>query len=179
MMNWANVDYLQIPDGLVKSIAIGGVQVWKRRFLNLVYTSTEADDVTIYGDGKGYIPNQRLNSSGVPTTSGAGEAIHTGFIPYKGGAVRVKGSTASGSSTGNYVCCYDANHNHIRYVTMHNCGTYELQSDGTYMLTVGAGGLANWLSSNFSITTPIAYIRVSMAKCTADNFIVTIDEEIK
>lgn len=180
MINWANIKYLKIPDGNVKTISIGGVKVWESGYFNLVHTSIGTDG-KLY-NGKGYQENYRLNSSGVPASLTG--AIHSGFIPYSGGVIRVKGSTVAVSTSGHYIACYDANFNCIRSATSSSIanyakyGSYVQQSDGTYLLTVS--DLALYLSENYSIDIAnIKYIRVSMPSCTAANFVVTIDEEIK
>lgn len=180
MINFADVKYLRIPNGVVKAISIGGTLVWKSGYLNLVPLSIDTDG-SIY-NGKGYKENYRLNSSGVP--SALNGAIHSGFIPYTaGGVIRAKGCTVPVSQSGQYVACYDANFNCLKSATSSSIaayakyGSYVQQSDGKYLLTVS--DLALYLSESYSIDiNNVKYVRISMPSCAAADFIVTIDEEI-
>lgn len=182
MINWANVKYLKIPEGNAKAISIGGVQVWKSGYLNLVPTSIDSDK-SIF-NGTGYKENTRLNSSGALSTSSASGCIVSGFIPYSGGVIRAKGSTAAIGQSGHYVAVYGDNFNCLKSATSSSIaayakyGSYAQQSDGTYLLTVSNPAL--YLSENYSIDIAnVKYIRVSMPSCSSTNFVVTIDEEIE
>lgn len=182
MIKWTDVKYLKTPDGNIKTISFGGVQVWRSGYLNLVQTSIDTDK-SIF-NGTGYKENTRLNSSGVLSTSSASGCIVSGFIPYSGGIIRVKGSTAAVGQSGHYIACYDSDFNCLKSATSSSIanyakyGSYAQQSDGTYLLTVS--DLALFLSENYSINiSDVKYIRVSMPSCTHTDFIVTIDEEIE
>ena len=184
MINFTKVKSLRIPNGDVKSITISGVRVWKGGFINLVSSSIDKNG-SIYNT-TGYMTGARLNSSGEVKTYGG--AIHSGFIPYAfGDVIRAKGSTsASVGDSANYVQIYDASFNLIKSFTASSLtvssdnkyGTYQLQSDGTYLLTIF--DIAGWVAANLSTldTTNVAYLRISMAQCAAADFIVTIDDEI-
>ena len=182
MIDFSNVTGITIPEGRVRVIQIGGVQMWKGSALNLVTTSIDTDG-SIY-NGTGYMEDYRLNSSGVVTAQS--DAIHSGFIPYTwGGVIRAAGSTATIGVSGHYIAFYDESFTCVKSITSSSVatssgtyGSYSQRDDGTYLLTVI--NLDTFFEVNYPDidTSTIKYVRVSMPVCKGDDFIVTIDEEI-
>ncbi len=146
-------------------------------YTNLVPTSIDTDG-SIY-NGTGYMLNYRLNSSG--TLTAKDNAIASGFIKYGNNVLRVYGYSGSSiGDNGNYVAFYDSGFAKT-YVTNYqscvNAGATFIEQNGLYMLTVDPSVITdNVLKSYFANA---AYIRCGAAQVdSADDFVVTLDEEI-
>jgi hypothetical protein len=181
MINFADVKSIAIPEGNVRSVSFGGVVVWKLGMLNLVPYSI-GEDGTVYNNGLGYMDDYRLNSSGVPTAMTG--ATHSGFITFSNtDIIRAKGSAAPSSSGGQYIAFYDENFNKILSITLsalepRPSTTYELQSDGQYLLTVDIATALTDTAVGTDVIANAKYFRVSFASCKGEDMIITINEEI-
>ena len=144
---------------------------------NRVPTSIDTDG-SIY-NGNGYMEGYRLNSSG--TTTALAGAVNSGFIPYNGEVIRIWGTTSSNAvNTGNYIAMYDSSFAKIYVLAMGNAttmgGSWEAKN-GKYMLTFDPAVCTNATIKNYF--TSAKYIRASMAECTGENFVVTLNEPIE
>lgn len=186
-MDLSKVTSITTPKGVVIKIVSGGKTLWQKvteQLKNWVKYSTEADGITIYNGGLGYMDNYRMNSSGeVKAASGM---CHCGYIPVKiGDIIRAKGSTAGvATAGGHYFTIYDASFNRLATYGLNNCtassffsATYATQADGFDMFTLDTAK-ASTNNSCLSNMQKAAYFRISFASCKGVNFIVTVNEEI-
>lgn len=145
-------------------------------YTNLVPTSIDTDG-SIY-NGTGYQEGYRLNSSGVPAELAG--AVHSGYIPYNGEVIRVYGATNSSAGySGNYIRFVDSSFAGLGQYGMGNMvdyGSEWTEKDGKYMLTFDLAIFNN--DTVKSVAAQAKYIRVSLAVCTGENFVVTLDEPI-
>lgn len=181
-MDFTKIKKLTIGGVELKQLLVGGIQVWKSGYKNWVKYSTEADDVTIYGedyngDGTkdGYKDGYRIRSGGAEATLRGGRI--TGFIPVvAGNAVRFYGWNREYISTGNAVNFYDASHTNI--------GQFTSQP---YGYGICSGNIPTVTKTNevYQFTVPnnanIRYMRVSATHgydVLPPEMVVTVNEEI-
>ena len=154
-------------------------------FINQVPISIDTNGSVF--NGKGYIENKRLSSSGA--MKDLDRSITTGFMPAKGGdVIRIfHCDFATNAHASNYICAYDSNfalvgglatRNGYDNLTVYSTdinGGYTFDTDKNVTLTLNA--VAN-----------IAYIRVSSAGASVsavdgltfdpEDMIITVNEEI-
>lgn len=181
MIDFVNVKGIQIPEGVVRSVTVGGALAWKLAMLNIVPYSIDADG-TIYNEC-GYMDDYRLSSSGTPTqTSGA---THTGFIGFSNtDVIRAKGSTGDSSLGGQYIIFFDEGFNKVLHASLSSisgrpCASYELQPDGQYLLTVDISTALTDTDAGYDAIANARYFRISFAQCKGKDMIVTINEPIE
>lgn len=157
-----------IYNGLSTTFTVVGVKTVS--YTNQIPISIDTDG-SIF-NGKGYIENTRLSSSGV-AKEGA-KVYTTGYIPAsKNAVVRIAGVEWYNVQQGaNYVCAYDKNFGFISAVN--STGYY---NGGTVT------GNANLTTVTLLDNENIAYIRVSIHKnnteVAGEDLIVTVNEPIE
>ena len=167
-----------LPDGYI--YAYMKTIKYEDGYTNHIATSINTDG-SVFNE-KGYKTDYRLNSSGTETALTG--AICSGFIPYNGEIIRVYGDThVSGSgATGNYLVCYNKNFEIINVPLAANAICTE--TDGAIWETIDGKSL--WTIDPAKITTTnyansiskAVYIRCSLAKCSTEDFVVTLNEDI-
>lgn len=182
-MDFSQIISCAIPNGETVKIEVNGAVIWElaetEAYKNWANYAIDTNG-SLYNDC-GYMEDYRLNSSGVAKQLTG--AIHSGFIPVVyGDVILAKGCTAAIGSGGNYFGIYDENFTLLSILTMsvlsganYCSATYQLQSDGFYMLTVDTSKAGATLLANMK---KAKYFRVSFGACEPENFIITVNEEI-
>lgn len=185
-MDFANLKSLTIPEGEVVSITVGGVEIWKSGYTNLVPLSTEADGVTIYNGGLGYKDGYRVRSGGAEATQN--QTAITGYIPFVKGDKLYIYPPFVGANTSNTVNFYDGDFNCLgQYASP---GVYYGFCNSTFKPT-DVNGATMFDISNVTVSgvENIAYVRIGNIIRDGDGFnaiiasgsqmIITKNEEIE
>lgn len=166
-MDFSQIKKLSISGIELRQLFVGGIQVWKSGYKNLIETATaEPGGTEIYG-GTGYKDGKRWSLSG-GKESDAASARLSGWIHFTPGATyRVKNFYAQyGYNNGLYFVLWNSDGSvsvyHFDYQNTPNYASYNLDTD-TWMIT---------LTSNEA-----QYFRLSGFKGAYEP-IVTMNEEI-
>lgn len=163
-MNFANVESITIPDGVVTKIMNGSKVLWEKiKTVNLIKTALAAPDSTEIYYEIGYRDGYRWSSSGKKESADTTGRI-TGWIPFVSGATyRIKNfymSKTTGYVSGGYLVFY-ANDGTITTKTI---GRTNANYDATTDTFVWS-----------EVSSSRKYFRVSAYKCDAAP-IITMDE---
>lgn len=162
-----------LADGNLYQYKMTETEVATGGYDNRLEKATETyNGTTIYGDGKGYVTDVRLSSSGSVSTSQGEGLLTTGFISATNGGsldgarIRTVGFVNTGAPMNCYVIAYNASGEKIGY------RQWSDDSADTY--------IADFTLDSETYGTGIKYIRISAsAKGGTLPSIVTINEEIK
>ena len=185
-MDFANLKSLTIPEGEVVSITVGGVEIWKSGYTNLVPLSTEADGVTIYNGGKGYKDGYRVRSGGAEQEQL--QTAITGYIPFVKGEKLYIYPPFVGANTSNTVNFYDSGFNCLGQVAEPS-GYYGFCNSAFRTTVVNGVSVLDISNVTVSGITNVAYVRVGNVIRSHDSFtavitsgsqmIITKNEEIE
>ena len=144
-------------------------------YTNVLPTAKDADRATVL-NGKGYLDDTRLSSSGATSTSNADGMNASGFIfPVKEGDIlRIKGLTPK-QSAASYIISYDAGNTLVK--------AYTLSQDGTPAQWVVKNALTSYVDGVMTISLKSQYFgtgfnAIRFSGVIGDGAIVTINEEI-
>ena len=183
-MNFINLKALAIPEGNVKSIAIGGVEVWNSgrgstdpiepTYENLLPKSEDISSKDAF-NGTGYMMGKYLSSSSPYYSSGKDNEWVTGCIPYTvDKSIYIKG-----------VSFTTASHDRMYFFTDKATRVAPGINNGTTGLA--AYFTIKQLGTDYHKLTPISgsglptsaqWVRMSFTTGTPANVIITVDEEI-
>ena len=192
-MRFADVKKLFIPEGEVRRIERGGDVLWKGGYTNLIPMAIDTDG-SVY-EGKGYIEDYRLSSSG--SLSEQAGTVTTGFIPCRAGDLIRMGGALFASPAGNcYLAFYDAG-----FALLGSINCYPSSGSSTGYATTSRGivtqkstGAVSSIASGFYPTvhkgvtvfdwhgftdgSKVAYFRVNGVG-RGGEMVVTVNEEIE
>lgn len=191
-MSFAFASYprLEIPEGRVKKITrkSDGLVLWEAGYINMVPLSINADG-SIYNGGLGYKDGYRIRSGGAEGESG--NAVCTGFIPFKKGDVLRIYPAFVGRNTDNAINFADASFTNLGQNTATGssygiCGTNDALWDAALKNAVDGVSVVD--ISNIPNAGDVAYVRITNFYGTSSGqtspissgaeLIVTVNEEI-
>lgn len=169
----------------MKKLAINGVQIWKKPYVNWARKAIDTDG-SIY-NGVGYKDGYRVRSGGAEQESN--ETACTGFIPVSAGdVVRFSGFPwFTGTASQNALNASDANFTNLGQFTMGQNSKYGI-FESTYSAYTASSiveektGVWKWIVP--PAASGIVYIRITACDytnhtATGKDMIVTINEEIE
>ena len=186
MIDFSGMKKLFIGGVELKQLFINGTQVWKAGYKNWVPISTEADKVTIYNGGLGYIEGYRLSSSG--SLKEQKLTATTGFIKAaKNDVVRMAGTEWFKHNGYNYFIMYDENLNIVEAINIDGTGnaathgwSYSQKAlvNRSKTRVYDENGTTRFVVEFNDTNLNYAYIRIS-AYGEGEDMVVTVNEEIE
>lgn len=180
MIDFATLQGLSIPEGVVTKIVSNGEMLWEKvkPLVNWARKSINADG-TIYNDGLGYKNGYRVRSGGAETAGT--DFVCTGFIPLKKGDTLRIYPPFSGSNTGNAINFSDENFTNLGQITDNGNTCYGICVGKYSDYKTQVINSVSTLTLDDRHDSTIAYARVthkSYDTKKGELFIVTVNQEI-